>query len=161
MSQRLKYKGITFDDFVDDRDDFRVPKYWSQVCESCYRKYADKLSSCADGAFGYGICGVEGCENAAEYYVDFDDSALLVTEAPHPIPAVNIGTLAERDKQLEDLWRSFSDVPMNPETECIEENFMHFAAGTNREEIWHWFDERHSKGVAFLLYPTENDKEEK
>ena len=41
---------------------------------------------------------------------------------------------------------------MNPETECIEEKFMGWGPGIHREEIWHWFDERHSKGVAYLLY---------
>lgn len=66
-----------------------------------------------------------------------------------------IETLQERDEELEEMWASFTDVPMNPETECIEEKFMGWEPGTNREEIWHWFDERHSKGVAFLLYGEE------
>ncbi len=61
-------------------------------------------------------------------------------------------TLAERDEQLEDLWERFADVPMDPDTEKIEEDFLHFPKGTDREDIWHWFDERHSKGVAYLLY---------
>lgn len=64
----------------------------------------------------------------------------------------NIETLRDRDEELEELWSRFGDVPMNPETECIEEPFLGFPAGTNREEIWHWFDQRHSKGVAYLLY---------
>ena len=63
-----------------------------------------------------------------------------------------IDTLRERDKILEDLWTEFGDVPMNPETECMEQSFLGFPAGTHREDIWHWFDERHSKGVAYLLY---------
>ncbi len=29
---------------------------------------------------------------------------------------------------------------------------MGWDAGIHREEIWHWFDVRHSKGVAYLLY---------
>ncbi len=61
-------------------------------------------------------------------------------------------TLKNRDERLEALWKQFADVPMNPDTECMEEDFLHFPAGTDREEIWHWFDERHSKGVAYLLY---------
>lgn len=56
------------------------------------------------------------------------------------------------DAELEELWGEFGDIPMNPETECIEEPFLGFPAGTNREEIWHWFDDRHSKGVVYLLY---------
>ena len=61
-------------------------------------------------------------------------------------------TLEERDKRLEELWGVFEDIPMDPETECMEEKFLCFPAGTHREEIWHWFDERHSRGVAYLLY---------
>lgn len=72
-------------------------------------------------------------------------------------------TLRERDAILELLWKQFEDVPMNPETEKIEAPFLHlpmndedylvyFDIGTPRDDIWHWFDERHSKGVAYLLY---------
>lgn len=67
-----------------------------------------------------------------------------------------IEPLAERDKALEAMWREFADVPMNPETECMDEPFLDFPTGTPREDIWHWFDERHSKGVAYLLYGTPN-----
>jgi len=56
-----------------------------------------------------------------------------------------------RDAELESLWEAFGDAPMNPETECMEAEFIGFPAGTHREEIWEWFDERHSKGVAFLM----------
>lgn len=65
--------------------------------------------------------------------------------------------LGSRDKELEDLWAEFSDVPMDPETECMDEPFLGFPAGTHREDIWHWFDERYSKGVAYLLYGGSED----
>lgn len=64
----------------------------------------------------------------------------------------DIETLKDRDIELEELWERFTDIPMNPETECIEEPFMGWGVGIHREEIWHWFDKRHSKGVACLLY---------
>ena len=57
---------------------------------------------------------------------------------------------SDKDIRLEELWRQFGDIPMNPETECIEEDFLHFPSGTNRMDIWHWFDEQHSLGVAYL-----------
>lgn len=60
-------------------------------------------------------------------------------------------TLRERDAELELLWKQFEDVPMNPDTEKIEEEFIGFPAGTDREDIWHWFDERHSRGVVYLI----------
>lgn len=63
-----------------------------------------------------------------------------------------MASLNDRDKILEGLWEEFGDVPMNPDTERIEEAFLGFPTGTGREEIWHWFDIRHSRGVAYLLY---------
>ena len=60
------------------------------------------------------------------------------------------------DEYLRKLWEDFSDVPMDPETECMEEPFLDFPAGTHREDIWHWFDDRYSGGVYLLLYPAEN-----
>ena len=63
-----------------------------------------------------------------------------------------IDTLKDRDEQLEALWADFADVPYDSDTETITEDFECFKAGTSRNEIWHWFDERHSKGVVYLLY---------
>lgn len=70
----------------------------------------------------------------------------------------------DRDKTLEDLWDKFGDIPMNPETERIERDFCYdngnviFPAGTHREDIWHWFDERYSQGVYYLMYKTDMKK---
>ena len=66
-------------------------------------------------------------------------------------------TIKERDMELERLWEELEDVPMDPETECIEEAFYIWPTGTDREEIWHWFDERYSKGVPYLLYGDGSD----
>ena len=55
------------------------------------------------------------------------------------------------DGVLEKLWNEFGDVPMNLETECIESDWRKWKAGTHREEIWSWFDEHYSKGVAALM----------
>lgn len=54
-----------------------------------------------------------------------------------------------------DLWNEFGDVPMNPDTECIEEDWNGFIAGTHREEIWHWFEETFNVSVHSLLYETD------
>lgn len=67
---------------------------------------------------------------------------------------LNMDDLSSRDAQLKKLWEDFGELPMNPETECMEEAFLHFPVGTHREEIWHWFDERYSSGVYSLLYPS-------
>ena len=47
-----------------------------------------------------------------------------------------------------ELWREFGDIPMNPDTECIEEEWSDFSIGTHREEIWHWFEETFNISVA-------------
>lgn len=73
----------------------------------------------------------------------------------------DIETLKDRDKKLEDLWERFADVPINPETGNIEDDFAGWKSGTNREEIWHWFDERHSKGIVYLLLEYNIDRTDK
>ena len=60
-------------------------------------------------------------------------------------------TIEAQDALLEELWARFGDIPMDPETETMEEDFLGFPHGTHREDIWHWFDERYSRGVAHLL----------
>ena len=62
------------------------------------------------------------------------------------------------DEQLETFWDQFADIPMDPETERMEEDFLCFPMRTHREVIWHWFDERHSKGVHYLLYERDISK---
>ena len=42
---------------------------------------------------------------------------------------------------LLELWHKLEDIPVDAD-ECIEEPFMKFPIGTDKFEIWHWFDER-------------------
>lgn len=46
------------------------------------------------------------------------------------------------------LWWMFGYVPMDPETENLEEDWLLFPKGTNREEIWSWFEEEFDVSVA-------------
>lgn len=55
-------------------------------------------------------------------------------------------------EDIEELWDEFGDIPMNPETEKIESSWNGFPAGTDREDVWRWFDKMHPKGVHYLLY---------
>lgn len=68
-----------------------------------------------------------------------------------------IETLRERDVALEEMWSQFADIPVDPKTECIEVPFMWWWPGVSRNGIWHWFDQRHSKGIAYLLYGNAED----
>ncbi len=53
---------------------------------------------------------------------------------------------------VNDLWNEFGDIPMNPETEKLEENWNGFGIGTYREEIWRWFEETFHIRVYDLMY---------
>jgi hypothetical protein len=60
------------------------------------------------------------------------------------------------DAELEKMWDELGAVTTTP-NDLIERSFYTFPRYTHREEIWDWFDERHSKGVVFLMYgETEN-----
>lgn len=65
------------------------------------------------------------------------------------------------DHLLEKIWDGLEDIPFYERDgeQYIEEDYLDFEEGTSREDIWHWFDERHSKGVHFLLYEYETGKE--
>lgn len=54
--------------------------------------------------------------------------------------------------KIEKQWLEFGDVPMDPETECIECDWNGFPAGTHREDIWHWFESTYNIRVYDLLY---------
>lgn len=55
------------------------------------------------------------------------------------------------DEKLEYLWKEFGDVLID-DNECIMDDFLGFECGTHRGEVWHWFDERYSGGVAKLMF---------
>lgn len=56
-----------------------------------------------------------------------------------------------KETYVKDLWENFGNIPMNPETEEIEEPWKHFLPGTHREDIWHWFEEQFDISVAELM----------
>lgn len=71
------------------------------------------------------------------------------------IPNNGKTSLGTNDKVMEKLWEELEDVPFDEDTDgrlCLSQPWHAFPVGTDREDIWHWFDENHSKGVAWLLY---------
>lgn len=47
------------------------------------------------------------------------------------------------------LWEILGDVPCDEENDSeIEEPFQHFPIGTDKMEIWHWFEEEFNLSVA-------------
>jgi hypothetical protein len=45
------------------------------------------------------------------------------------------------------LWGMLGDVAVD-EDDCIESTFLNFDVGTDRTEIWHWFEETFDVSVA-------------
>lgn len=70
----LENDVVCFDDFVEDKE---TGQLWSCICESCAKKYRvpDNLLDEA----GQGICGVQGCWNEADFYIDFSKLEKLET----------------------------------------------------------------------------------
>lgn len=58
------------------------------------------------------------------------------------------------DEKLEELWDRLSEVAIDEE-ECICEKFLNFEKGSDREEVWKWFDKLHSKGANYLVNERE------
>ena len=56
-----------------------------------------------------------------------------------------------RPEDVKKLWEMFADVPVNDVAQ-IEEPFIGFPAGTDRLEIFHWFDEHYPGGVIELMF---------
>lgn len=76
----------------------------------------------------------------------------MPSNAAIDISIVNVaGGLELDDGKLEYLWEKFEDVLVDDD-ECILDDFLGFEQGTHREEVWHWFDERYSGGVAGLMW---------
>ena len=46
--------------------------------------------------------------------------------------------------------KSCGEIPIDDEDAILEE-FLGFSEGTDRIEIWHWFDENYPEGVAALM----------
>lgn len=62
---------IVFDDFVNNTAEYN--SYWAEMCPCCHNKYKSILGDRVDdGGTACGICSVKGCDNEADYYVDFD-----------------------------------------------------------------------------------------
>ena len=67
---------------------------------------------------------------------------------------------SSNDKSLEQKWLELADVPFDEDDKgrlILSEDWWNFPAGTEREDIWQYFDKHHSKGVHWLLYDFNGD----
>ena len=58
-------------------------------------------------------------------------------------------------KEWEVLWDKLGEIPVD-EDERIEESFLHFEAGTDVEDIWHWFEGEFDITLGKEIYKDRN-----
>lgn len=76
----LVYKGTRFDDHSHSSDD-DYDYNWSQICHSCALQHGLYVEAAKHDCPASLICGVEGCEDDADFYIDFDGSETVEDEA--------------------------------------------------------------------------------
>ena len=62
------------------------------------------------------------------------------------------------DEIIEDLWKELSDIPFDEDDSgslILVEDWFIFDKGTDRDSIWHWFDDNYSNGLAVGLMGLE------
>ena len=57
-------------------------------------------------------------------------------------------------EKAKELWEQFGDIPID-DNDCIVEPFKQFPIGTDRFEIWHWFEREFNVSVAKDLMEVE------
>ncbi|MFA5340211.1 MAG: hypothetical protein WC332_00395 [Clostridia bacterium] len=50
-------------------------------------------------------------------------------------------------QHLKLLWRLLGDIPITDDDE-IDEPFLHFPKGTDKIEVWHWFEEQNKNFIV-------------
>lgn len=62
-------------------------------------------------------------------------------------------------EDLKRLWAEFSDVPIDDD-DNIQKDFLGFKAGTDRFEVWRWFDSKCPNGLRKDLFGADYEKED-
>lgn len=112
------------------------------------------------------------CDEVLPILIDFDQIHHFYVTCPTCGGRVLLCSLCEENCDQRDgvcqmsdpatnlrrLWAELGDIPINDRDE-IEEPFLHFERGTDRFEIWHWFDDRYPGGVVALMQYNERDEQ--
>ena len=64
-------------------------------------------------------------------------------------------SVPESDSEVEEKWAELEDVLFKEDENkelILAHNWFLFSEGSSREDIWKWFDKKHSKGVAWLMH---------
>lgn len=89
-------------------------------------------------------------------YVDEEETDYVETiMADHDVDYLINDEMEYPDYKLEKLWDDLEDVLFDENNEgklILSEKWRHFPKGTDRETIWHFFDQQYSHGLAWLLH---------
>ena len=75
---------------------------------------------------------------------------VVLLHEEHPVVSYT-----DSDALIAVLWVTLTDIPCDEQKDgsmILGNDWFIFKSGTDIEEIWHWFDEHHTKGVAWLMY---------
>ena len=106
---------------------------WNYVCETMQRKSLD---------YDYSVNYVNGL--TSKDLQDFIANDFITIK-------MNL-----QDKEMESLWEELEDIPFIEDEDGrlildSDESWHNFEPGTTKEEIWHYFDINHSKGINYLV----------
>lgn len=98
-------------------------------------------------------CTECGCsEITAMYYGDYNTPHDYSLDE-YSVFCTSCESLCRQVATLPELWSMLGDIPVD-EDGNIEEPFMTWEVGTDREEIWHWFDEECPRNLHDdLMFP--------
>ena len=60
------------------------------------------------------------------------------------------------DKNVEALWIEFQDVPVDRNGN-LRVAWKAYPKGTNKNDVYDWFNRHHSKGLAYLMEEGKNE----
>ena len=115
---------------------------WNYICETMQRKSLNK---------NYSVNYVNGL--TSKDLQDFIANDFITIK-------MNL-----QDKEMESLWEELEDIPFIEDEEGrlildSDEPWHNFEPGTTKEEIWHYFDRNHSKGLNYLVNEYESKTKE-
>jgi hypothetical protein len=108
--------------------------------------------------------GEESCHNVFELQEDWtwDNKKIKETTFTNDeikkYPEVQNTKRYQSLKEAAELWNELGDIPTDNE-DCLERSFKDFPAGTEKEEIWAWFENEFHLSVAKDLMFSDSDQE--
>lgn len=95
--------------------------------------------------------------NAKIRIADFpEEQSLYIQSSLIGENSISWGELADlQNKTAEDLWAELEDMPTMENSDDIDTDWYSFPRGTNRFEIWQWFEEAFHLSVAIDLMGME------